>query len=785
MGVLESVALALAYPSPELVWGIVSRGIGLTYLISYASLSVEVVAIAGASGVFPVRETLALMGRHFPTWKRFFYFPTLLWVDSGDATLRALPWLGMVASLLVVVGGPAAPFAMGACYLIYLTLDRAMILIYPWDCLLFEAGLWGAFLPSTHVMPDVSAVSAPNPAVAWVFRLLVFRVMLGFGKQKFVGATPDDSGYLKGFFVNQPLPTPIGWFLQKLPIGLLKPALGFMFFVEIPLPFAVFFPGYASALGGVLVIVLMLAIWGAGTFGYFNIAMLAVTLSWFDTRTARAFSFHDVASQHPVIGVLVLLHTLASLVSFPFNTFSANTWTLWQLWERLPGVLTWPITAIRAIYPFRTVHAYGVFPPKPPPPLRIAAVMEESWDGVEWFSLEHAVTPTLETTPPRFCAPRHRRLDQAAVYEPLGLTEESLFRVVAGRWDPYGHSGVSGASMLMRAVLEGRLQNTVLYDGARDRARGAPLVARVRAYCLEPTSFDEMRSTGKWWKRTLVGPHVPPRRKGDRAWDHPFPVPELFHFEDLRWTRRSHLGGLMDRALRGEDPHALVLIDVDGVTLADRDRFWSDFVPRVASRSRHEWSGIRKTVDELRDRYDRRELYAFERLVGRYALFLFAKLEPLFLEAGIAPLFGAKKATFDAKSHYHLRLVTHHVVGDGLDAYDHAMREPLVARDALASMTMASGHLFQVLFRYEAVVFQSQKLRILDAYTEFSGRRPPTEKQREGLARFDDIARHVFGALDAADFMKKQFTTEDDQLDCPENLPSFRIAPDGSVERVT
>jgi hypothetical protein len=241
----------------------------------------------------------------------------------------------------------------------------------------------------------------------------------------------------------------------------------------------------------------------------------------------------------------------------------------------------------------------------------------------------------------------------------------------------------------------------------------------------------------------------------------------------------------MDRALRGEDPHALVLVDIDDVTVADRDRFWSDFVPRVATRSRHDWNGIRKTVEELRDRYDRRQLYSIERLVGRYALFLFAKLEPLFLDAGIAPLLGRKTATFDAKSHYHLRLVTQHVVGDGRDAYERAMREPLDARAALGAMTMASGHLFQALFRYEAVVFQSQKLRILDAYTEFSGRRPPTEKQREGLARFDDIARHVFGALDAADFLKKQFTTEDDRLDCPENLPSFRIAPDGSVERIT
>src|SRR5260221_1344082 len=110
----------------------------------------------------------------------------------------------MAASGAGIVGGPAAPWMLGVSYLIYLSLDRPMILVYPWDCLLFEAGFWGMMLPATHLLPDVRAVAAPLPAVAWVYRLLVFRVMVGFGKHKFVGATPQDAGFLKGFLVNQP-----------------------------------------------------------------------------------------------------------------------------------------------------------------------------------------------------------------------------------------------------------------------------------------------------------------------------------------------------------------------------------------------------------------------------------------------------------------------------------------------------------------------------------------------------------------------------------------------------
>lgn len=118
-----------------------------------------------------------------------------------------------------------------------------MVLIYPWDCLLFEAGFWAIFLPATRVLPSLGCVAAPLPALAWVYRLLVFRVIFGFGKHKFAGVTRQDFGFLKSFFINQPLPTPVGWRVQKLPMSAQKLSLLGMFLVEVPLPFAVCFPG--------------------------------------------------------------------------------------------------------------------------------------------------------------------------------------------------------------------------------------------------------------------------------------------------------------------------------------------------------------------------------------------------------------------------------------------------------------------------------------------------------------------------------------------------------------
>jgi hypothetical protein len=353
----------LAGIEPELIWGLVSRGLGLTYFISFASLAPQVLAIAGREGITPIGESLAAIERDFPTWKRFVYFPTLLWFGSSDSVLGALPWLGMALSALVMLGGPAVPWAFAALYLIYLSLDRPVVLVYPWDCLLFEAGFWAMLLPPTRLVPDLHAVSAPLPAVAWVYRLLVFRVIVGFGKHKFIGTTPADTGFLKGFLVNQPLPTAPGWLAQKLPIGLLRVGLWVMFLVEIVLPWTVFFPGRWSALGALSIILLMAGIEVTGNFGYFNVITCVLSLTWFDTRTAMAFRPAELFSMHgPVlVHALVLAYSFSALLSFPFNTFCAHTWMMWPLWERLrPRFLAWPARFVRALHPFRWLHAYGL-----------------------------------------------------------------------------------------------------------------------------------------------------------------------------------------------------------------------------------------------------------------------------------------------------------------------------------------------------------------------------------------------------------------------------------------
>ena len=75
--------------TPELVWGLFTRGLGVVFLISFASLAGQIVACAGPRGGVPIGPRLAKMAEDFPTWRRFYYFPTLLWLNSSAADLDA------------------------------------------------------------------------------------------------------------------------------------------------------------------------------------------------------------------------------------------------------------------------------------------------------------------------------------------------------------------------------------------------------------------------------------------------------------------------------------------------------------------------------------------------------------------------------------------------------------------------------------------------------------------------------------------------------------------------
>src|SRR5262249_37337159 len=139
----------------------------------------------GARGITPVGQTLSRIATDYPGPRRFLYFPSALWLGCSDRTLRGMAVLGGALGLLVAWGGALSRPALLGCWALYLSFDVALDLAFPWECALLEAGLLSLLLPELRPLPALAAVAAPLPAVAWAYRLLLFRIMLGFGKLKF------------------------------------------------------------------------------------------------------------------------------------------------------------------------------------------------------------------------------------------------------------------------------------------------------------------------------------------------------------------------------------------------------------------------------------------------------------------------------------------------------------------------------------------------------------------------------------------------------------------------
>src|SRR5688572_13852194 len=150
------LGLLRAGVAPELVWGLVPRFLGALFAVAFVSLASQILGLSGSRGISPVRDQLRAMRTHFPGPARFVRMPTLLWLNGSDTTLRVLPYVGMAAGLFAVCGGPGTRLALFTCYALYLSFDLAA-LMFPWDCLLFEAGILAPFLPEPQALPNLAS----------------------------------------------------------------------------------------------------------------------------------------------------------------------------------------------------------------------------------------------------------------------------------------------------------------------------------------------------------------------------------------------------------------------------------------------------------------------------------------------------------------------------------------------------------------------------------------------------------------------------------------------------
>lgn len=427
----------LALP-PLVVWGVVHRLVALLLFVATAQWYWQAPLFFGRRGLNPVANRFRKLARDYPPLLRVCLFPSLFWVCARDWFIKLVVVVGAAAALLTAAGCvPSAP-GMLLAWVCYVSISDAASASFPWDDMILETSFLCLLLPSLPaVWGGVSASAVPLPVVAFAFRWLGFRVILGFGKMKFWGTTADDWDYLRGFYVNIPLPSLLSWASHFAPDWFLKLSLAGMFLIECVLPFGFLLPAPWRGLASVACIKLMVLIHLSGNWGHFNILTAIVSATGLDATAAcwPGVTASATGSVWTASATELCVYFGYMLFLFPLTllAFTANSWANRSAWwlDGLQGVPL--VTLLRWVFPFRIVHSYGIFVPQSFPPLKLTPVFEGSMDGVNWKPYLYKYQICCDESKPPHVAPYHPRFDMLMFYQGPGMD----WSLLAEGKDPY------------------------------------------------------------------------------------------------------------------------------------------------------------------------------------------------------------------------------------------------------------------------------------------------------------------------------------------------------------
>jgi hypothetical protein len=200
------------------------RLLGTIYAVSFLVAINEIVPLIGKNGLLPVGTFLDrvsdAMGSTTAGFKRL---PSLFWFSHSDTALLSVSWMGFILSLIVVAGFANAPLLL-VLWLLYMSIVHVgqEWYGYGWEIQLLETGFLAIFLCPLLDMRPFPKRAAPTPVI-FLFRWLIFRVMIGSGMIKFRGNSVWREGTaLFQHFQTQPIPDPLSRWFHFLPHSILK-----------------------------------------------------------------------------------------------------------------------------------------------------------------------------------------------------------------------------------------------------------------------------------------------------------------------------------------------------------------------------------------------------------------------------------------------------------------------------------------------------------------------------------------------------------------------------------
>jgi predicted DCC family thiol-disulfide oxidoreductase YuxK len=482
-------------PSHILTRWLYLRLLGCVFLIAFVSLGVQAKGLIGENGILSAGRLLEAMSVSLQGSERFTRFPTLCWLSPGDDLVQLLWVSGAALSLLLILDFAPGPILV-LLWAFYLSLSTVsgVFLNFQWDILLLEAGFLSILFAPWKLLPGLHRDTEPSPAMRWLLRFLLFRLMFASGVVKLASGDPTwwNLSALTRHYETQPLPTWIGWYAHQLSPSIQKASCAVMFFIELAVPFLIFLPRRPRLFAFALFVAFQILIGLTGNYCFFNLLTLTLSVLLLDdTLVARLFpAAMRAQSESPrPLGLSRWLRAPAVaallIVMLPLELMALSRCARREI--------RWPEAMHRLeahVYPFRIVGSYGLFSVMTT--TRPEIVVEGSDDGTTWREYVFKWKPGDLRRRPGFVEPHQPRLDWQMWFAALGdfrsnpWFQNFLVRLLQGSKD----------------VL-GLLEENPFPDAP-------PLYVRAVLYEYHFTDARQRRKDGTWWRRERKGLYCPP-----------------------------------------------------------------------------------------------------------------------------------------------------------------------------------------------------------------------------------------------------------------------------------
>lgn len=466
-------------PRYDIVSWLFVRGVALIYFFAFLSFGMQSLGLIGSQGIIPVAKTTEVVYQHIGAIGYRLY-PMVFWFNASDFMVQATCWVGALLSL-VLFFNIIPRISLILLYGLYLSLCSAglFFMSFQWDIYILEVGILTLFL-----------FGWSKPIGIWLLRWLLFRFIFAGGMVKILSGDPTwrDLSALSYYFITEPLPTPLAYYAAHLPDTVLTFCTGAALFIEIFVPFLIFFPRRIRFAGALTILFMQTLILLTGNYNFFNLLTMLLCLVCFDDAALQKILPLRFTQWIPKTLTSVRPHKIASAAAITFVIVTVSI-SLLQFYVRFGGTVATPIAmAADYIAPLRIVNTYGPFAVMTTK--RDELILEGSRDGKTWVEYSFKYKPGDVLGPLKWNIPFQPRLDWQMWFAALGSLRDNIWL-----------NNLVGRILTNSPAVIGLLGTNPFPDVP-------PLYLRFQIYDYQFTSSKERDETDAVWKRTLIGQYM-------------------------------------------------------------------------------------------------------------------------------------------------------------------------------------------------------------------------------------------------------------------------------------